>query len=349
MTRKQSIPNWLEWALPMIMIFGLAAFSGSNLSAQEGEIVKSIKVQYVGANTVSEQRILAQMSTQVGKPISLFQIDGDIKTLSGSGNVANVRILSDDAPGGVALIVVVECSPLYGGVRFEGNSVFPDRKLSKLVELSANELIDETELRKAHREILELYRKKGYSETMVDYGYGTRNESGQALVVFRIEEKSRGILRKVTFEGNTVLTPTELKAVMKQKEKGLQNIFTGGGRSDPASINEDRRAIERLYRDHGHLQARVVDVKKVPVDAKHNDLVITIDEGGAYNVSGIEISGVTALSKEQDLTRHFKTGAGKAFSESDLQDDINLIIDQYRARGYLDVKVTPQFEYRKSE
>ena len=162
--------------------------------------------------------------------------------------------------------------------------------------------------------------------------------------MFRIEERKPGILRKVSFVGNTSISATDLKEVMQQKERGVQNLIGMRGLTDPESIAADTRSIETLYRDRGYFQATVIRVAKIPIDGKFNDLVFTIDEGRGNNLSKVTIDGVKALSYEKDIAPHLKMRAGKSYSSEDLQSDIKMITEQYRARGYLDVEVVPVIE-----
>lgn len=331
------------------LLAGLAIFwaspTESRAQAQmEGKTIKSIDVEYVGNQTVSPDRVRSHMSSQVGDKLSAAKIDEDVKALYESGDVENVRILSDHAAGGVALTVVVQGRALYGGVQFEGNTLFDDDRLRKKVDLSVNKSIDEEALQDARQEILEMYQKKGFSDVSVRYRIGAATGEGYSHVTFSIQEGTQGALRDVSFVGNTVFTEGELLEVMEQKEKGIKSIFTKPGSTDSASLALDIRAIEDKYRDAGHLNARVVNVAKMRVDAKYVDVVITIDEGDTYQVDSISINGVESLSIQEDILPYLKTKAGDKFSGSKLKDDLDLINDQYGTRGYAEARVTPQLE-----
>ncbi|MDF1753878.1 MAG: outer membrane protein assembly factor BamA [Verrucomicrobiales bacterium] len=346
MTFTNTILRGLSRAVPLKLLTAGAIFVAATVGtqAQNGKTVKTIEVQYVGAKTVSEERILTRMSTKVGDSLSIAKVDEDVKTLYESGEVDNVRVLSEPQDGGVKLIVVVQSRALYGGVQFEGNSLFSDSKLAKSVELSVNKAIDEGAIRKARQDIQDMYRKKGYPETTVGYRIGAPNAQGYSSVIFGIDEGSQGVLRNVSFVGNNSKSGSEIKEVMKQKEKSVMTHFGGGGRTDSESLAVDSRAIEDFYRDNGYLDARVVNVAKVPVDEKYNDVVFTIEEGEVYSVAGIDVAGVQSLSMESDILPYLKTGAGKPFSGTALRDDIKLINDQYGASGYVDAQIIPRLE-----
>ncbi len=310
----------------------------------EGKIVKSIDVQYVGNQTVAPDRIRSQMSTKVGDRLSATKLDADVKSLYKSGDVENVRVLSEAASGGVALIIVVQTRALYSGVEFQGNTFISDKKLGKQLDLSVNKKIDESSIREGREKIQEMYRKKGFPETTVNYRIGAPSAEGYSSVIFTIKEGTQGVLRNIDFVGNSAYSSAELKAVMEQKEKGIKTMFGKGGNTDSASLAEDVHKIEDHYRDGGYLNAKVVNVAKMRVDAKKVDVVISIEEGIAYQVVGVSIKGVSVLSMQDDVMPYLKTEAGSQFSGLKLEKDVKLLGDQYGRRGYADARVVPRLE-----
>jgi outer membrane protein insertion porin family len=325
---------------------GILALQGGALSvtAQEGAVVKSIDVQYVGNQTVAPERLLSHMSTRVGDKLSMTQIDEDVKSLYASGDVENVRILSDSASGGVALIVVAQTRAVYGGAQFVGNTLIETSKLENKVELKVNKPIDESVLQSAREEMQEMYRKKGFSESTVTYRIGAPTAEGYSTVIFTIDEGTQGVLRNIEFVGNTAFPAARLKEEMKQKEKGIATIFGKGGSTDAETLAQDVRAIEDFYRDNGYLNAKVVNVSRLRADAKYVDVILTIDEGQTYQVDSLAINGITVLNMQTDVLPYLKTAAGDSFAGNKLKDDIKLITDQYGSRGYADVRVNPRLE-----
>lgn len=322
----------------------LTLSGASGLMAQEGATVKSIDVRYVGNQTVAPERILSHMSTRVGDKLSMAQVDEDVKSLYASGDVENVRILAEKVDGGVAVIVVAQTRAVYGGVEFVGNTLIETDKLAKKVDLKVNRPIDESALQTAREEIQEMYRKKGFSEATVTYSISAPSAEGYSKVVYTIDEGTQGVLRNIEFVGNNAFPASKLKEQMSQKEKSILKLFSKTGSTDPETLAQDVRAIEDFYRDHGYLNARVVNVSRLRVDPKHVDVVITVDEGQTYTVESIGVKGVTVLDMQSDVIPFLKTEAGSSFAGNKLKEDIKLITDQYGARGYAEARVTPRLE-----
>lgn len=312
--------------------------------AQDGSIVKSIDIQYVGTQTVAPERLLSHMSTRVGERLTMAQVDEDVKSLYASGDVENVRILAEQVSGGVAVIVVAQTRAVYGGVDFSGNTLIETSKLAKKVDLKVNKPIDEKVLQTAREEMQEMYRKKGFSEATVTYQIGAPTAEGYSRVLYTIDEGTQGVLRNIEFVGNSAFPAAKLKEQMSQKEKGVTTIFGKAGSTDAETLAGDVRAVEDFYRDNGYLNAKVTNVSRLRVDAKHVDVVFTIDEGQTYQVESIAINGVTTLQLQTDVLPFMKTEAGSAFAGNKLKDDIKLITDQYGARGYAEARVTPRLD-----
>ncbi|MEC5125808.1 outer membrane protein assembly factor BamA [Verrucomicrobiales bacterium BCK34] len=330
----------------MGLSLGVALLIGtqSEAVAQEGKTVTDIDVQYVGNQTVAPERILSNMSTRVGDKLSLAQVDEDVKNLYSSGDIENVRILSENSSGGVRLIVVAQTRAVYGGSQFVGNTLIDDGKLAKKVELTVNKPIDESALQTARAGMQELYRKKGFSEATVTYRIDAPSAEGYSNVIFTINEGTQGVLRNVEFVGNSAFTAARLKDEMTQKEKAITTMFGKGGSTDPETLAQDVRAIEDFYRDNGYLNARVTNVSRLRADAKYVDVVMTIDEGDTYMVDSLAVSGVAAISMQENILPYLKTKAGDTFAGNKLKDDIEMISEEYGSRGYADVRVTPRLE-----
>lgn len=305
--------------------------------------VRSISVQYVGSPTVTKDRILSQLSTKVGDPFSQAKVDEDIKKLYASGDVDNIRILAEPAGDtGVRLIVVVQTRAMLGEVRISGNTAISSKKLLKKADLATGESIDIATVQEGRTQIQELYRKQGFPEVSVDYNIGAPNAQGFSTVTYAVDEGGKGVLRKVEFIGNEVFKSKDLRKQMEQKQKSLLSVFSKKGRIDDDTMADDARKIEDYYQDHGYLNAQVVDVRRVRVDDKYVDLVITIEEGDMFTVGNVAVNGVRIMSAESDVLPYIQVKPDETYSGTKLKADIKMIRDLYGSQGYADVQVEPQ-------
>ncbi|MGH8047325.1 MAG: POTRA domain-containing protein, partial [Chthoniobacterales bacterium] len=97
-----------------------AASLHSQLPPTQGPIVKQIDVQYVGAESMTKERVLANLATQVGQPYSEQAVEQDIRSLYATGTVANVRMFGEPFQDGVKVTVLLQGRPIVAEVLIEG-------------------------------------------------------------------------------------------------------------------------------------------------------------------------------------------------------------------------------------
>ena len=330
------------WKIALLLSALVALWPTSPALAQgaAGKTVTGIEVEYVGQQTVAPDRILSNMATKPGQPFSQSIVEDDIKNLYASGMVENIRILTEPAGAGVKVVVVVQTRSSLGKVSFEGNKAFSESKLRNKVELEAGTALDEGKVQAGQRKIQETYENAGYAETTVAYELRAARQTGFSEVVYKINEGSKSILREVEFVGNTAFGAKELRGQMKSKQTSLLPPIGGRGRINEDQIDDDLEAIERFYKDHGYLNARIVDTRRVRVDGKKVDLVVTLEEGQVYSVNAVNINGARAFNVG-DLTPYLKTRPGQVFSASSVETDLETLRDYYGSRGYADAGVVP--------
>ncbi|MFY8216256.1 MAG: POTRA domain-containing protein, partial [Chthoniobacterales bacterium] len=85
-----------------------------------GPIIKQIDVEFVGPETISRDRVLANLATQVGQPYSERTAEEDIRSLYATGALANVRIFGEPMEDGVKVTVLLQGRPIVSEVIVEG-------------------------------------------------------------------------------------------------------------------------------------------------------------------------------------------------------------------------------------
>jgi len=305
-----------------------------------GKVVKDVSVEYIGGQTVAPDRILSNMSTKPGTVFSQAAVEDDIKNLYASGMVENIRFVTQPKGDGIKVIVVVQTRSSLGKVSFEGNTAFTESKLRSKVELPAGGPLDEVKVQEGQRALQKLYETSGYADTGVTYEIRAARQEGFSEVVYKIQEGQKSVLREVEFVGNTAYGAKELRKQMKSKQISLLPAIGGRGRVDSDQIDDDLVAIERFYKDNGYLNARIVDTRRVRVDEKKVDLVVTIEEGEQFTVNSVRISGARAFSVG-DLTPILKSRPGQIFSAANVEADLQALRDYYGARGYAEANVNP--------
>ena len=305
---------------------------------QQSPIVRQIEIQYAGPATLSRQRILSNMKTTVGQPYSEQTVEDDVRSLYATGLVTNVRIYGEPLPDGVKVIVVVQTRVTLTELVIQGNQVIKTKRIRRELNLKTGAPLDEQAMEQARQKVVEMYQKRGYPDTDVQYKVDINEDRGTARVTFAISEGTKSVVKRIRFVGNTVLTSKRLRKEMKTKENNILGFVTGAGRLNNQQLDADVQKIKELYQDNGYADAQITDVRIDRLDKKNVVITIYINEGAQYHVGTLTIEGLHIVT-EANFRKVIKVTEGKVFSPQKLQKDIKAVEDAYGVAGYADAKV----------
>ncbi len=306
--------------------------------SQPAAIVRQIEIQYAGPATLSRQRILSNLKTTVGQPYSETTIEDDVRALYATGLVTNVRIYGEPLPDGVKVIVVVQTRVTLTEVAIQGNQLVKTKRLRRELNIKTGSPLDEQALEQARQKLVELYQKRGYPDTDVQYKVNVNEDRGTASVIFSISEGQRSVIKEIRFYGNYALTAKRIRKEMKTKKNNMIGFLTGAGRLNNQTLDEDVQKIKELYQDNGYADIQVNDVKIDRLDRKNVAIDIYLTEGQRYHVGTVTIEGLHIVT-EPNFRKVIKVTEGKVFSPQKVQKDIKAVEDAYGVAGYADAKV----------
>jgi outer membrane protein insertion porin family len=339
-------PSLVKRSLIPMLAFALITLPPSVGLAQDvvtpaeapSQLVKNIRVEFVGPQSLDEARVRAQMSLREGEAYSQDREEQDLRNLFATGAVENVDISTQPTAGGLNLVVRIFGRGAVGTVSFAGNTVFNDDRLRKEIEIKPGDPVDEAKLAAAQIKIRELYEKRGFSDALVAYATQADAREGFTAVTFNIEEGARGIIDDIRFEGNTVIKESKLKKVIKSKKKTFWRLWGKAGKLDNQALQEDVKAVEEAFQDEGYVYAKVSEVRREPVSGNRIALVFVIVEGEKFDVSEVALEGVQVFSMDE-ISPGIGMEAGFPFSGSLVRADESMIKDYYGSRGYADARV----------
>ena len=330
-------------AILILPVAPLALFVSQTAHAQEAPgmpLVRAIDVQFVGPQTVSKERIIANMRTRVGRPYSPRVTEEDVRNLHATGNVSNVRIYGEPQGDGIRVIVLVTTKSTLAEVVFNGNTQATTAKLQKEISSKVGGAVSESSLEADRQKVIEYYQGKGYGD--VDVRYRTENvgKEGAVRAVFTVTEGAKGSINSTVFVGNNSVKRSELLKIVKTKPKGVMNFLSAtAGKLNNDLFDEDVRAIRELYQSKGFIQ---VDVKRPGLSRTGSKVEVAfhIVEGQQFHVGRTSLSGARVFASDE-ITQRLKLKPGAIFSPQALAADIKTIRDMYGTKGYLDLAVIP--------
>src|SRR4029077_19453314 len=336
-------PQFALWVASICALLGTGVARAQAPQAAPGPpIIRSIEVQYTGPQTVSKDRILAQMRTRVGQPYSNQVVEQDIAALYKTGSVYNVRIFAQPEGDGVKVIVAVQTRAIMREIEINGAQRIKAQRLRKEIKLKLNQPINEQQLEEARQKIIEVYQAHGFTDVSAQFRVDAIDEKrGTSRVVFTINEGAKGAVRRIHFEGNEHFSERVLRGQMKTKGKTLVSFIDKSGRLDEVQLQQDLDKIREWYQDHGYIDVEIKDVRR---ERSHNGpmvLTIVIAEGTQYHVGKLTISGEKAATEER-IRALLKMKEGSVYSPKALHDDAKALADAYGSGGYVDLVILPE-------
>jgi len=306
----------------------------------EGPEVKEVDIEFVGPETISIDRIRANLKTKVGTPYSERFIEEDIRGLYGTGDVANVQIITEPVGDGVRVRVLITGRPAIEEILVEGADQINERRVRRELAISVGDSLNEFLIEESRQNILKLYRDKYFTEVTVDTIVRDLPQN-RVGVLFRISEGPKLVVRRITFEGNASIPEKELRKALQTKTSNILSFFTKDGRLLPTQLAEDEQAVRTFYQNRGFADVQILDVRTVPMGDRGVELIFTINEGIQYRVNSIKIEGSAAFPAE-DIRAQLQMVEGELYTPEGMGNDLQAIRDFYGRVGYVDMITLPE-------
>ena len=298
-----------------------------------------------GNVNVRAAEILEVVQTRSGDDLESLatadRIRDDFRAIFALGFFTNVTSISEPTAGGWNLIWKVEEKPLLKDVEYEENKKFKKKRLNEELKFTGKERIFfDDGVAEIYLDILQaFYTKKSFPNTKITWLTRPSDEPNSVVLVFTVKEGERLPVKKVVFEGNSVIHDKALRKTVQTKESFW---FIIKRQFDQQAAEDDLVRIKELaYGDIGYLDADAT-IASVSEEDKGLTVVFKIDEGLPYTIGNIAITGNSIFSNDE-LLSHLTLRPGDQFSGGTLYRDVNIeMLNIYKGQGYLDTKI----EYR---
>ena len=112
-----------------------------------------------------------------------------------------------------------------------------------------------------------------------------------------------------------------------------------------SSADNLERAVRLFYEDHGYAAAKIQVVRSGNAEVTANSILVpfavTVQEGSVYKLAGIQLPAGAPIAQaevDKELAKH----PDEALQGVRLRTALGLIAESYKAKGYLDCKITPR-------
>ncbi len=336
----------------MAFLLTFSTVSAENSQALiQNAVIDDISLVYLGTSkSVTDPFVFAHIAIKKGHKYYPHLIDESIKSLYDTGFFNDVQVKVDvkqkqknDDHVLVKFILNVRCH--IGDISFTGNKMLKDKTLTEELTIKEADPLDPNKIKESCVKITELYQKKGYADVIVDYSTTSNASTGDASVVFHVDEGEKYSVSKIQFVGNKSIKSGELTDVMQTKTWNILSWITGTGKFNLPIFNEDLEHIKKFYQNRGFLDI-FIPQNGVQLNKNRGNLsiLIPIQEGQTYRLGTIAIQGNT-LFPEKTLHTFLKLKPGDILSKEKLDQSCDAIRDYYGTRGYLDSYAIPRYHF----
>jgi outer membrane protein insertion porin family len=230
---------------------------------------------------------------------------------------------------------------MIGELKISGNSVIPNNTLTdamKRLDVAEGRVYRPDVLSNVRKSLLNQYYQLGYFNARVDIAQ-TPLSHHRILLKINISEGVVAKLRRITIINNHVF---DEKTLLRQLDLTTTGMFTFVTQEDRFSEDKLENSIEKLrsyYMNQGYLRFEIKSAQaEITPDRKSVDVVIVVEEGSTYTVSGIEVTGKTHLQDEIKKLIHIKPG--DLFSRQAVMSSEKAIVGLLGKHGYLFAGIT---------
>jgi outer membrane protein insertion porin family len=306
-----------------------------------GPVVRSLSIEYVGAETISRERVLANLKTKVGDPYSERAAEEDVRALFATGDVSNVRIFAEPEGDGVKVTVLLQGRAVVTEILIEGATSISPQRLRRDLTFKVGDRLSEEQVERSRQAMLQMYQDRNFGGVEITSRVFTDERSGDSRVLYTVNEGAKQIVKRIDFVGNDSVLAKDLRKVLKTKSQNLLALFNKSGRLVPAQLREDREAIRNLYQNRGFADVQVTDVQAVPMTGDAVELIFTVAEGRQYSVNRVELDGVLVAAPEE-LKAKLGMTDGSLYTPDGMSGDLKTLRDYYGTQGYVDAAIIPE-------
>jgi outer membrane protein insertion porin family len=299
-----------------------------------GEVIYDIRV--VGNQNIDSSLIISALSLRVGDVLTPDEASKSIKTLNNLTTFSTVELETEPYRTGVNLIVKVAEYPITDDIKYEGFSALKKDKIEELISLRKGSYWSPQYKNQIIRKLTKEYLSKGYQNAVITVTE-TPKANNRVNLVLTCDEGKKVAIKTITFVGNEQIGETKLRKRMKTKTSSLLR----SGRFEQEKFEADLKSIIGFYQKNGFIDARITDWKLQSLNAKHLDLVISLEEGTKYRFGNLTVTGNEQFTAETILSK-FSLKPGEPFDQEKFDAQMAKVYSLYFEEGYIYISIEPE-------
>ncbi len=294
-----------------------------------------------GNKNIDHKSIIKLSGLKIGKEINLSEDLGiGIKKLWDQNLFSDVNIAESKRENNLIFLKInVKENPRLLKFNFYGLKKSEEDQLREILKLTKGQVISSNKIKRIEEATFDFLQDKSFFEAEINI-IDNIDEKNEMSLSINVEKNEKIKINTIHFEGNSFLTSSQLKRLMKNtKESKLFRIFKAS-KILKHDLQEDLKLIEQKYLENGFLDFKIFDNSIIPNGDNTVDVLINLNEGEQYFFGEIKFIGNTKYNNKQ-LLKIVNFKENEVFNKTKLEQklfgspDGNDIHSLYLDNGYL--------------
>ena len=331
-----------------------------------GEVTKIEQIVFSGNYHFTRRKLFKQINTKISSTYNRSILYQDIETLKRYYRQAGyltiqIKAIENYAKKNnqISLIIQIQegSKVIFSGVSNDKTVEKLWKEVIKTIKFDQQDNYSRFTLRGNARWIRQFYQQRGYLDPIVTFQVEkvppiVSSHRDITKIKFKIETEPPKLIESITFVGNQVFAHSQLldqittrprtRSQIKRLVAAILPGRTPGGLFNPTIFEQDRRAIERFYRQNGFNQV-TVENDKVLDDEKKLRLTFICREMRKQVVRSIDFDGNTVF-KDREIRQWLKVKPDMAYNVDLVMQDQMLIQSKYDEIGYIYATSEPKYD-----
>ena len=216
------------------------------------------------------------------KTLSSSEVNLLIKDLYNSDLIYDLSVTNKNDK----FVITIDESKIIKHIFFNGNKIFKDEDLEKILKSKKNFLINKDHISKDIQLIRNLYLSKGFNNFYINVNTESISNTYVNLIL-EFNEGNQSQITKISFAGNTHFSDRYLIDIIKSRSLNFYNFLSSGSNFNKELFEFDLNIIKSKYNNNGFFNA-VINYELIETSLGKYHLKFYINERERSKLSGIK-------------------------------------------------------------
>ena len=216
------------------------------------------------------------------KTLSSNEVSLLIKDLYNSDLIYDLSVINENNK----IIITIDESKIIKNIFFNGNKVYKDADLEKILNSKKNLLVNKDHISKDLQLIRNLYLSRGFNNFYINANTEIFSNTYVNLIL-EFNEGNQSQITKISFTGNTFFPDRYLNDVIKSRSLNFYNFLSSGSNFNRELFEFDLNIIKSKYNDNGFFNA-VINYELIETSVGKYHLKFYINEKERTKLFGIK-------------------------------------------------------------